>query len=95
MTEETKQKISKAMMGNKNRKGKKFSDQALQDRSKINKDKIVYNNGEHNVFLHIGEEIPEGYVEGRYVSEEEHEKLSNIYKEINDRRWHNGESNPE
>ena len=47
---ETRQKISESMKGNKNRLGKTFSEETLQKRSKINKDKKVYNNGERNVF---------------------------------------------
>lgn len=84
---ETKQKISESMKGNKNRLGKTFSEETLQKRSKINKDKKVYNNGERNIFLMIGQEIPEGFVEGFLITEEERERRHNRMVNLNKEKW--------
>lgn len=84
---ETKQKISEAMKGNKNRLGKTFSEETLQKRSKINKDKKVYNNGERNVFLRIGQEIPEGFVEGVLITELDRQGRSERMKKVNKEKW--------
>lgn len=98
---ETKQKISEAMKGNKNRLGKTFSEETLQKRSKINKDKKVYNNGERNVFLRIGQEIPEGFVEGVLITESDRQGRSERMKKVNKEKWekwrreHGRCSNPE
>lgn len=86
-SEEVKKKISESMKGNQNRKGKPFSDQALQDRSSINKGKIVYNNGERNIFLMIGQEIPEGFVEGVLITEEDRQGRRERMNKINDEKW--------
>lgn len=94
---ETKEKISESMKGNKNREGIPFSEQGLQNRSNINKGKKIYNNGERNIFLMIGQEIPEGYVEGFLISDEERERRHNQMVELNEKKWnewrlkHNGE----
>lgn len=88
-SEETKRKISASMMNNQNRTGIRFSEQALQDRTKINKDKIVYNNGERNIFLMIGQEVPEGFTRGVYITEEEKKRRSDRMKELNKKRWDN------
>ena len=80
---ETKQKISESMKGNKNRLGKTFSEESLQKRSKINKDKKVYNNGERNIFLRIGQEIPEGFVEGVLITESDRQSRSERMKKLN------------
>lgn len=84
---ETKQKISESMKGNKNRLGKTFSEEALQKRSKINKDKKVYNNGERNIFLMIGQEIPEGFVEGVLITDSDRQSRSERMKKINKEKW--------
>ena len=84
---ETKQKISESMKGNKNRLGKTFSEETLQKRSKINKDKKVYNNGERNIFLMIGQEIPEGFVEGVLITESDRQSRSERMKKINEEKW--------
>ena len=84
---ETKQKISESMKGNKNRLGKTFSEETLQKRSKINKDKKVYNNGERNIFLRIGQEIPEGFVEGVLITEPDRQSRSERMKKINEEKW--------
>ena len=84
---ETKQKISESMKGNKNRLGKTFSEETLQKRSKINKDKKVYNNGERNVFLMIGQEIPEGFVEGVLITESDRQSRSERMKKLNEEKW--------
>ena len=84
---ETKQKISEAMKGNKNRLGKTFSEETLQKRSKINKDKKVYNNGERNIFLRIGQEIPEGFVEGVLITELDRQGRSERMKKVNKEKW--------
>ena len=84
---ETKQKISEAMKGNKNRLGKTFSEETLQKRSKINKDKKVYNNGERNIFLRIGQEIPEGFVEGVLITELDRQGRSERMKKVNEEKW--------
>lgn len=84
---ETKQKISESMKGNKNRLGKTFSEESLQKRSKINKDKKVYNNGERNIFLRIGQEIPEGFVEGVLITESDRQSRSERMKKINKEKW--------
>ena len=84
---ETKQKISESMKGNKNRLGKTFSEQGLQNRSRINKEKKVYNNGERNIFLRIGQEIPEEFVEGFLISDEDREKRHNRMVELNEKKW--------
>lgn len=85
---ETKQKISESMKGNKNRLGKTFSEESLQKRSKINKDKKVYNNGERNVFLMIGQEIPEGFVEGVLITESDRQSRSERMKKLNKEKWY-------
>ena len=96
-TKETKEKISEALKGNKNRLGIPFTEQGLQNRSRINKEKKVYNNGERNIFLRIGQEIPEGFVEGFLISDEDREKRHNRMVELNEKKWakwrseHNGE----
>ena len=84
---ETKQKISEAMKGNKNRLGKTFSEETLQKRSKINKDKKVYNNGERNIFLRIGQVIPEGFVEGVLITELDRQGRSERMKKVNKEKW--------
>lgn len=84
---ETKQKISESMKGNKNRLGKTFSEETLQKRSKINKDKKVYNNGERNIFLRIGQEIPEGFVEGVLITESDRQSRSERMKKLNEEKW--------
>lgn len=84
---ETKQKISESMKGNKNRLGKTFSEETLQKRSKINKDKKVYNNGEGNIFLMIGQEIPEGFVEGVLITESDRQSRSERMKKVNEEKW--------
>lgn len=84
---ETKQKISESMKGNKNRLGKTFSEETLQKRSKINKDKKVYNNGERNIFLMIGQEIPEGFVEGVLITESDRQSRSERMKKLNKEKW--------
>lgn len=84
---ETKQKISESMKGNKNRLGKTFSEESLQKRSKINKDKKVYNNGERNIFLMIGQEIPEGFVEGVLITGSDRQSRSERMKKINEEKW--------
>lgn len=84
---ETKQKISEAMKGNKNRLGKTFSEETLQKRSKINKDKKVYNNGERNVFLRIGQVIPEGFVEGVLITDSDRQGRSERMKKVNKEKW--------
>lgn len=84
---ETKQKISEAMKGNKNRLGKTFSEESLQKRSKINKDKKVYNNGERNIFLRIGQVIPEGFVEGVLITDSDRQSRSERMKKINKEKW--------
>lgn len=84
---ETKQKISESMKGNKNRLGKTFSEETLQKRSKINKEKRVYNNGERNIFLRIGQEIPEGFVEGVLITEADRQSRSERMKKINKEKW--------
>lgn len=84
---ETKQKISESMRGNKNRLGKTFSEESLQKRSKINKDKKVYNNGERNIFLMIGQEIPEGFVEGVLITESDRQSRSERMKKLNKEKW--------
>lgn len=84
---ETKQKISESMKGNKNRLGKTFSEESLQKRSKINKDKKVYNNGERNIFLMIGQEIPEGFVEGVLITESDRQSRSERMKKLNEEKW--------
>lgn len=88
-SEETKKKISESMKGNQNRKGCHFSEQTLQDRSSINKDKRVYNNGERNIFLMIGQEIPEGFVEGVLITEEDRKGRSDRMKKVNEDKWSN------
>lgn len=84
---ETKQKISESMKGNKNRLGKTFSEESLQKRSKINKEKKVYNNGERNIFLMIGQEIPEGFVEGVLITESDRQSRSERMKKLNKEKW--------
>lgn len=84
---ETRQKISESMKGNKNRLGKTFSEESLQKRSKINKDKKVYNNGERNIFLRIGQEIPEGFVEGVLITDSDRQSRSERMKKINKEKW--------
>lgn len=84
---ETKQKISEAMKGNKNRLGKTFSEETLQKRSKINKDKKVYNNGERNIFLRIGQVIPEGFVEGVLITDSDRQGRSERMKKVNKEKW--------
>ena len=84
---ETKQKISESMKGNKNRLGKTFSEETLQKRSKINKEKKVYNNGERNIFLMIGQEIPEGFVEGVLITESDRQSRSERMKKLNKEKW--------
>ena len=84
---ETKQKVSESMKGNKNRLGKTFSEESLQKRSKINKDKKVYNNGERNIFLRIGQEIPEGFVEGVLITDSDRQSRSERMKKINKEKW--------
>ena len=84
---ETKQKISEAMKGNKNRLGKTFSEETLQKRSKINKEKKVYNNGERNIFLRIGQEIPEGFVEGVLITDSDRQGRSERMKKVNKEKW--------
>lgn len=84
---ETKQKISEAMKGNKNRLGKTFSEETLQKRSKINKDKKVYNNGERNIFLRIGQVIPEGFVEGVLITDSDRQGRSERMKKVNISKW--------
>lgn len=84
---ETKQKISESMKGNKNRLGKTFSEETLQKRSKINKDKKVYNNGERNIFLMIGQEIPEGFVEGVLITDSDRQSRSERMKKLNKEKW--------
>ena len=84
---ETKQKISESMKGNKNCLGKTFSEESLQKRSKINKDKKVYNNGERNIFLMIGQEIPEGFVEGVLITDSDRQSRSERMKKINKEKW--------
>lgn len=84
---ETKQKISEAMKGNKNRLGKTFSEESLQKRSKINKDKKVYNNGERNIFLRIGQVIPEGFVEGVLITDSDRQGRSERMKKVNKEKW--------
>ena len=84
---ETKQKISESMKGNKNRLGKTFSEESLQKRSKINKDKKVYNNGERNIFLMIGQEIPEGFVEGVLITDSDRQSRSERMKKLNKEKW--------
>lgn len=84
---ETKQKVSESMKGNKNRLGKTFSEESLQKRSKINKDKKVYNNGERNIFLMIGQEIPEGFVEGVLITESDRQSRSERMKKLNKEKW--------
>lgn len=84
---ETKQKISESMKGNKNRCCKTFSEESLQKRSKINKDKKVYNNGERNIFLMIGQEIPEGFVEGVLITESDRQSRSERMKKLNKEKW--------
>lgn len=84
---ETKQKISESMKGNKNRLGKTFSEESLQKRSKINKEKKVYNNGERNIFLRIGQEIPEGFVEGVLITESDRQSRSERMKKLNKEKW--------
>ena len=84
---ETKQKVSESMKGNKNRLGKTFSEESLQKRSKINKEKKVYNNGERNIFLMIGQEIPEGFVEGVLITESDRQSRSERMKKINKEKW--------
>lgn len=86
-TKETKEKISEALKGNKNRLGIPFTEQGLQNRSRINKEKKVYNNGERNIFLRIGQEIPEGFVEGLLISDEDREKRHNRMVELNEKKW--------
>lgn len=79
-------------------KGKKFtnSDRGKQNKSNICKDTFIYNNGEVEIRLRIGEEIPEGFVKGRIITEERHKQLSEMYKKINEEKWrkwreeHNG-----
>ena len=75
------------MKGNKNRLGKTFSEETLQKRSKINKDKKVYNNGERNVFLMIGQEIPDGFVEGVLITESDRQSRSERMKRFNEEKW--------
>lgn len=84
---ETKQKISESMKGNKNRLGKTFSEETLQKRSKINKDKKVYNNGERNIFLRIGQVIPEGFVEGVLITDSDRQGRSERMKKVNKEKW--------
>lgn len=84
---ETKQKISESMKENKNRLGKTFSEESLQKRSKINKEKKVYNNGERNIFLMIGQEIPEGFVEGVLITESDRQSRSERMKKLNKEKW--------
>ena len=84
---ETKQKISESMKGNKNRLGKTFSEESLQKRSKINKEKKVYNNGERNIFLRIGQEIPEGFVEGVLITDSDRQSRSERMKKLNKEKW--------
>lgn len=84
---ETKQKISESMKGNKNRLGKTFSEETLQKRSKINKDKKVYNNGERNIFLRIGQVIPEGFVEGVLITDSDRQGRSERMKKVNEEKW--------
>ena len=84
---ETKQKISESMKGNKNRLGIPFTEQGLQNRSRINKEKKVYNNGERNIFLMIGQEIPEGFVEGVLITESDRQSRSERMKKINEKKW--------
>ena len=84
---ETRQKISESMKGNKNRLGKTFSEESLQKRSKINKEKKVYNNGERNIFLRIGQEIPEGFVEGVLITESDRQSRSERMKKLNKEKW--------
>ena len=84
---ETKQKISESMKRNKNRLGKTFSEESLQKRSKINKEKKVYNNGERNIFLRIGQEIPEGFVEGVLITESDRQSRSERMKKLNKEKW--------
>ena len=84
---ETRQRISESMKGNKNRLGKTFSEESLQKRSKINKEKKVYNNGERNIFLRIGQEIPEGFVEGVLITESDRQSRSERMKKLNKEKW--------
>lgn len=86
-TKETRAKISQALKGNKNRQGIPFSEQGLQNRVNINKDKKVYNNGERNIYLMIGQEIPEGFVEGFLISDEDRERRHNQMVELNKKKW--------
>jgi hypothetical protein len=86
-TKETREKISKALKGNKNRKNIPFSEQGLQNKSNINKDKKIYNNGERNVFLRIGQEIPDGFVEGFLITKEDRERRHNQMVKLNNEKW--------
>lgn len=67
----------------------KNTDRAKQSKSRITKGTFIYNNGEVEIRLRLGQEIPEGFVKGRLISEERHKELSERYKEINKRRWKN------
>lgn len=88
---EKRKKLSASLKGNQNRTGSKFTEESLQLRTGINKDKIVYNNGERNIFLRIGEEVPEGFVKGKIFTKEGRRKISDTFKQINERRWHGKE----
>lgn len=83
----TREKISKSMLGNKNSLGYHHSESTLQLKSKINKGKVVYSNGERNIFLMIGQEIPEGFVKGVCITQEDMEGRRQRMKELNRKKW--------
>lgn len=76
-------------------KGKKMpyeiTDMARQNKSNICRNTVIYNNGEREIRLLYGEEIPEGFVKGRLISDEGRKNLSESYTRINEIRWGNKE----
>ena len=73
-----------------NKKGKKLSPESLQLFSNVAKDRVWYNNGEKEIQLLIGEEIPEGFVKGRlksFITDYQREKArETCYKNLS-KRW--------
>ena len=64
-----------------------ITDQNRQNKSLINKGKTIFNNGKRNIFLMFGEDIPDGFVRGMLITDEDRSRRSERMRKINQERW--------
>ena len=85
LSEESKRRISEARKGH-GCHNCPHTDETKQKFYEMFRGVIWYTDGERNIFLHIGEEIPEGFYKGKTLSPEGKEAMAEFMRKHNEKR---------